>query len=100
MVSVCFRETFTLPRRDGLPCATYSRAVFLPRQKWGGGDQDGISLFRIPIRQKFGASSEKSTREIAQLEIVLEGPEIAQAETGLSLLTLLMTLPPKNVSQG
>ena len=42
-----------------------------------------IQALRIQIarlkRQKFGASSEKIQREIAQLELVLEGLEIAQA---------------------
>jgi transposase len=48
-----------------------------------------IQALRIQIarlkKQKFGASSEKIEREIEQLELVLEGLEIAQAETSEAL---------------
>ena len=43
-----------------------------------------VQALRLQIarlkRQKFGASSEKITREIEQLELALEGLQIAQAE--------------------
>jgi transposase len=48
-----------------------------------------IEALRIQIarlkKQKFGASSEKIEREIEQLELILEGLEIAQAETSGSV---------------